>query len=272
MSYRKPVPIYVPSPPSSPPFSSSMRLSLALGPGTDDHTPPLPDDWRDIIEQALTDGPENLFMSDEVLIGRPVRPQPSRENRGMGKNHAQGHQVWSEDRSALRSAVYSPISPGSGKPHKRKLPQHYRPPTPPLPAHYNQRRSPDNELLLFNTHMPCVTPKHVQERHCPMPRRELSVKAASFSTIWTKSPSFKTENTYSSFGNSEPSVLFSSSYATYAGLGAELPVLPTQLGRSETVVKVSSARRFISSWRALLESWGTSLKVKLRSFTRMCVC
>lgn len=43
----------------------------------------LPDDWRDIIEQALTDGPENLFMSDEVLIGRPVRPQPSRENRGM---------------------------------------------------------------------------------------------------------------------------------------------------------------------------------------------
>ncbi|KAF8238744.1 hypothetical protein L208DRAFT_1387035 [Tricholoma matsutake] len=35
--------------------------------------------------------------------------------------------------------------------------KHYRPPTPPLPAHYNQRRSPDNELLLFNTHMVRIT-------------------------------------------------------------------------------------------------------------------
>src|ERR1700733_7404010 len=110
--------------------------------------------------------------------------------------------------------------------------------------------------------------EHAQEHRSPTPGRRLTTQGASFSTIWTKSPSFRTENTYSSFGNSEPSVLFSGSFSTYGGLGAELPILPRHCGRSETTVKTDSKRRFISSWRDHLESWGTSLKVKLRSFTR----
>jgi hypothetical protein len=41
MSYRKPVPIYIPSPPSTPALPPSIRLSLDLGSGTDNHTPPV---------------------------------------------------------------------------------------------------------------------------------------------------------------------------------------------------------------------------------------
>ncbi|OJA18972.1 hypothetical protein AZE42_00333 [Rhizopogon vesiculosus] len=55
-SYRKPVPKFIPSPPASPhgsPTSSARRLSFSHPPlGLD--APPLPSDWRDVIERAVS--------------------------------------------------------------------------------------------------------------------------------------------------------------------------------------------------------------------------
>ena len=130
----------------------------------------------------------------------------------------------------------------------------------------------DHMMLIIANTQPCVMSEHGQECRNPPPRREMSTKAGSFSTIWTKSPSFRTENTYSTFGNSEPSVLFSSSFTTYAGLGAGLPILPRQFGRGGNTVQGNSTRSFISSWRDQMVSWSTTLRVKLRSFTRKYIC
>ncbi|KAG1752720.1 uncharacterized protein EDB91DRAFT_1243486 [Suillus paluster] len=55
-SYRKPVPKFIPSPPASPrgsPTSSANRLSFSHASANSD-APPLPPDWRDVIDRAVS--------------------------------------------------------------------------------------------------------------------------------------------------------------------------------------------------------------------------
>ncbi|KAG2077348.1 hypothetical protein BDR04DRAFT_1088332 [Suillus decipiens] len=55
-SYRKPVPKFIPSPPASPrgsPTSSTRRFSFSHV-STNQDTPPLPPDWRNLIDRAVS--------------------------------------------------------------------------------------------------------------------------------------------------------------------------------------------------------------------------
>ncbi|KAJ6628686.1 hypothetical protein B0H10DRAFT_92804 [Mycena sp. CBHHK59/15] len=114
MSYRKPAPIFVPSPPLSP--SSSLRLPNPppFGAGRQqDKMPSLPQDWRDIIEQAngCRDDPDNKFACTTLCEPLGVR----RDDPGP-------------ELPRSISPVYLSSTPGTSRTGQHRI---YRPPTPP---------------------------------------------------------------------------------------------------------------------------------------------
>ncbi|KAJ7179070.1 hypothetical protein C8R46DRAFT_1323575 [Mycena filopes] len=116
MSYRKPAPAYIPSPPpspaSDPPPASRHEAD----------TPPLPEDWHGAIAQART-------LCDAL-------PLPSSDYAGRVQ----------PNKPPQFPRIASPAHLGS-KPHRRT----YRPPTPPRPTDHEWRGPPglDLESLSF---------------------------------------------------------------------------------------------------------------------------
>jgi len=134
MSYRKPVPTYVPSPPSSPRQST---LPLSTKPNLDLEVPPLPPNWREVLDQVGT-----------------LPPRSNAELCQLLSTHT-GEYI-EQDMTELASTVVSDnitlcgdqvILPGirstSNAPwtQKRRLHQQYRPPTPPIPSQHKSRQS-----------------------------------------------------------------------------------------------------------------------------------
>ncbi|KDQ64583.1 hypothetical protein JAAARDRAFT_28224 [Jaapia argillacea MUCL 33604] len=173
--WRKPVPKYIPSPPPSPPPSSPIsevpfhNLSLAFAGaalGSDD-LPPLPVDWRDAIERALTRDRwtkkgDCFVLEDDMdfFWSPPVSPTLS-DNEGGGLDrpttmaldlrlhYAPATQRMFSDGpiSPLQfSPPLSPAPPPKSPPTAFRHSHHtFRPPTPPVPAHYRKRRVPSND-------------------------------------------------------------------------------------------------------------------------------
>ncbi|KAF9464485.1 hypothetical protein BDZ94DRAFT_1307997 [Collybia nuda] len=273
MSYRKPVPEYIPSPPSSP-MSPSLHLVISLD--ADGLVPPLPDQWRSTSSQAPTQPFSNTtFDIPRALISGLSEPQE--RSIPLIKVEPVDALEGNEAARKSRSASDSPVS--VERPTKRRLHQQYRPPTPPLPTHHKIHRLPDNQSIVesydksSSDAAPGVPPSRLY-KHIP------SMRAASLSTIGTRTTSiqmYQAEKTYSSFGTSEPSTLWSSASTAYAGSDAghrTLPVLPMHIVGipGPSIAAKGSSGSNSSSWWHRIGTWGTSFRTKLKSFARVFIC
>jgi len=130
MSYRKPVPKYIPSPPLSP---STEHGQLNLEETFGQEVPPLPREWREAIEQALS---SDNFAASTLICGslegtdiEPIHvysPNPSRRATFI-------------TRGSVCSAAWQ-----CREEKQQRQPHHiYRPPTPPLPSYRPKRRRTD---------------------------------------------------------------------------------------------------------------------------------
>ncbi|KAJ7283580.1 hypothetical protein C8J57DRAFT_1462616 [Mycena rebaudengoi] len=116
-SRRKPVPIFVPSPPPSPVYSAVVP-PLSAARQQDEDPPPLPDDWRLIIAQANGSRENTVNL---VASMANVTLETSRDT----------------DRHTPRA-----VSPAHFGSTSSQIPQYwesYRPPTPP--RHVDRQRS-----------------------------------------------------------------------------------------------------------------------------------
>jgi len=187
MSYRKPVPLYIPtfsstSPPSPPATQSDSDFVAPLkqtnpvaakvwqrnlGP-RESFTPDLPSDWREVIAEAeSTDG---IHEQGERRAQSTATPRSDERSLSVRPGDPTNRQQPSSE-----------CSPKSGKRLKRKSYQCYRPPTPPLPS---RRRLPSGVPMSPHT-------RNLSGKQYPSPlRRNLS---------------FGTERTLVSYSTSAPS-------------------------------------------------------------------
>ncbi|KAG7096880.1 hypothetical protein E1B28_004286 [Marasmius oreades] len=111
-SYRKPVPVYIPSPPASPnaPSTSLLPLSpMVVYSSQRESIPPLPADWKTMLQRAMY-----LDMETETTPPLELKTQDEAGER-LNDPPAGGVPVPQRPRSP-----------------RRRLPQAFRPPTPPL--------------------------------------------------------------------------------------------------------------------------------------------
>ncbi|TFK55972.1 hypothetical protein OE88DRAFT_1804757 [Heliocybe sulcata] len=175
MSWRKPVPKFLPSPPPSPPPPSPAHRfgALAAASASDSDVPPLPADWREAIERALTrdqwqrggpmvayGGGMNASVGDVWTRPRSPTPDPRWEPDFTGLSAPSASTLdfrrhlaerdrniyYHEDRSH-KALPRRPETPQPSCSHKH-LHRTYRPPTPPLPTHYKKRRLPDDDAVV----------------------------------------------------------------------------------------------------------------------------
>jgi hypothetical protein len=136
MSYRKPVPTYIPSPPSSPRQST---FPLSTQPNLDLEVPPLPPNWREVLDQVGMLPPRPIAESCQLL------PTVTGEYIEMDMTEL-ASSVVSDNLTVYGDQV---VFPGPGNrstsnvpwTQKRRLHQQYRPPTPPIPSQHKSRQS-----------------------------------------------------------------------------------------------------------------------------------
>ncbi|KAL4076051.1 hypothetical protein J3A83DRAFT_4370256 [Scleroderma citrinum] len=181
MSRRKPVPKFIPSPPPSPPSSPGApfrQISLLSGSPTQTDMPPLPEDWRDVIDRMVSKDKRlalpNTAVDQEVLTS---------ENGCEGEQQSPA----STEFGTTRSFTFAPPSPSGsydGEPvsrpdsptpwtrpgGKRRVPTEYRPPTPPLPRQRSRSAESGSES-------PTVVVKHPARSLPHPPERRLNVSS-----------------------------------------------------------------------------------------------
>jgi len=122
MSYRKPVPRYIPSPPPSP---TTAQASSNFEECSGEEIPPLPTEWREAIERALTLGNS---------VASFPNPSPSSSSEESDDRH---HSICTSNiakrptfirRESDSSVAYL----SQEEKRQRQLHHTFRPPTPPL--------------------------------------------------------------------------------------------------------------------------------------------
>ncbi|KAJ7908291.1 hypothetical protein B0H13DRAFT_2016963 [Mycena leptocephala] len=170
MSYRKPVPQYLPSPPHSP-SSLSTPQTLSAGRQTEER-PPLPENWHDAIAQARKNFNDHPFLPVSTTAN-PRSPQYGRiqpDRLGIPA-------LVAEDAPQL-PRIASPVYLGSnvGNTNTRVGPHRiYRPPTPP--------RSSDHRLVEAESQNPSEVPLDRMFKCAELPsRRSVEIYAWSIGT------------------------------------------------------------------------------------------
>ncbi|KAJ3736275.1 hypothetical protein DFJ43DRAFT_602831 [Lentinula guzmanii] len=137
MSYRKPAPEYIPSPPSSPttvtPDLPKSQGSSTLGQRA---LPPLPGGWQDVLRQAAS--------AQERQIDAAVKVALSNDATSFSRHPSfvqSAPPMLQEDRENFPSI---PTTPNGTK---RRLPQTYRPPTPPISSASRKRKLPEESSV-----------------------------------------------------------------------------------------------------------------------------
>ncbi|KAF8897600.1 hypothetical protein BD779DRAFT_1491695 [Infundibulicybe gibba] len=290
MSYRKPVPTYIPSPPPSPPSSPDSniaRLSFSLDSLAGRQLPPLPGDWRQIIEQTLVatppavvhlrrestiDGRSSARTSDATTQDGRLSFFTASSYHGYVQPEASTSQAWTDNGVEPPNPGDLSSSPMPEKRPKRRLHQNYRPPTPPLPAHHKRLRSQDDEPESCNMAQQEYRGDdgryHVNNliasgRPIQKPRPGVMVRANS---------SFRTQATQSSVAGSDFSTAWSGGQTTCVSesdaASGELPVaLPAYMNHSQisVLLKPIEDMTIPSESATPANSWWSSLRIKLRS-------
>ncbi|KAI0307314.1 hypothetical protein B0F90DRAFT_1687243 [Multifurca ochricompacta] len=131
MSWRKPVPAFIPSPPASRPTSDDLFIPSSIASGengskrptarvSQDGPPPVPDNWRTIIGNATQD----------------LKRDSNHSQRGAGIVISEPEPVYVEI-SRAASSTMDDFRSHSNRCHyqpKGSFPKIYRPPTPPIPS------------------------------------------------------------------------------------------------------------------------------------------
>ncbi|KAG0709707.1 hypothetical protein DFH29DRAFT_993100 [Suillus ampliporus] len=165
-SYRKPVPKFIPSPPASPhgsPTSSTRRFSFSHGSINED-APPLPPDWRDVIDRAVSR--DRRTTSTLPAIDTVVDPSSHDAHGADIEFSAERLSPSTTDLGTSGTMTFTPPTPtesyhddelvsrpSSPTPWEHltrstvKQPSYqeeYRPPTPPLPNQRKRSRSAES--------------------------------------------------------------------------------------------------------------------------------
>ncbi|KII95123.1 hypothetical protein PLICRDRAFT_169809 [Plicaturopsis crispa FD-325 SS-3] len=230
MSYRKPVPKYIPSPPPSPPSSPSFDVKM---PSSLDYM--LPSEWRDILERALSrdSWTRRSITVDDGIAARPI--------------------------SYACGSTYQPTAPSvvTQPNRKRTLSQVTRSPSPPMPVHYKRRR-PDDVRLSLPFFIPgyIIYPDLISKQggphsrcHTPIePRLSISMRGVSTSTGGHPE---KTRPDASSESISSWCLSLAGSRSTVS----DLPALPSYNVPQDT------AHRYLSKAREIRGRIGTWLRL-----------
>lgn len=179
MSRRKPVPKFIPSPPPSPPSSPGVhftQISIASCYPTQTDMPPLPEDWRDVIDRVI---------SKERLLNPPtintVVDQEVLSNDVEGEVEAERQSPASTEFGTTKSSTFAPPSPCESfdgepvsrpdsptpwsRPGSKRKQTEYRPPTPPLPRRRSQSAESGSES-------PTVIVSYAARTLPPLPHNE----------------------------------------------------------------------------------------------------
>lgn len=141
MSYRKPVPTYIPSPPSSPRQSEST-LPPSTQPNLDLEVPPLPPNWREVLDQVGMLPPRPNAESCQLLptvTGECIEMDMTELASSVVSDFPGNLTVYGDQvvfpGPDIRSTSNIPWT------QKRRLHQQYRPPTPPIPSQHKLQQS-----------------------------------------------------------------------------------------------------------------------------------
>jgi len=284
MSYRKPPPKYIPSPPPSPlssPISPFNRITLSPRSPTPDETPPLPDDWREVIRLAMAANASSRSFATSAVGAADIAIPLSTSVLDVSQKDEVFPITTIEDRNYSRVSLFqvpdenparSPTPGKSRKPHRN-----YRPPTPPLQAHYKQRRLPDDDSGLLSPIMPCrmIYPDipwvhNSQDAYQTSSMPTFTMGGDSFSTLTTnRIPSFNTEKSHclNATTDSEASTTWPGALSTFnsdTDPSLNLPVYRAGKlvihGGADVEEKPSELHHF---WRRA----GTWVRTRLRSFS-----
>ncbi|KAF7355377.1 hypothetical protein MSAN_01454300 [Mycena sanguinolenta] len=151
MSYRKPVPVYIPSPPPSP---SVTPQTLSAG-RTPENVPPLPEHWHDAIAQARRTYDSNRALpASQTLARTPEHGSSDGEDVHSSPGHPEPLAIPPHEAHQL-PRLASPVHFASNF-RNTGVGQYrvYRPPTPPRPSDHKWRGLFDestSEVLLINS-------------------------------------------------------------------------------------------------------------------------
>ncbi|KAF8974497.1 hypothetical protein BDZ97DRAFT_1773862 [Flammula alnicola] len=258
MSYRKPAPVYIPSPPPSP-RASSVHSEAPKQP--EEEIPPLPNNWREILvakisednssrENSLSINPSNGEdpATKEPYVTEPAPPPAPQPKMEKDSNvQVEGYE-----------GSFATLS-GSQAHRGRGLPTEYRPPTPPLRSKSKRQDVPpeiNSEGGVGHSDMHLPRGIYPSNNHSNLYYGYARTGAgASLRT----STSFQTERTAVSLN---PSMGWSRGMGILSDKG--MHSYPNILIRKETAVVSDDASLSggISCWKLDLASWAK----KLRSF------
>ncbi|KAH0587639.1 hypothetical protein H2248_006407 [Termitomyces sp. 'cryptogamus'] len=263
MSYRKPVPIYIPSPPTSP-----ALLATQLPHSFENDPVLLQVDMQNILQQTLMQEQDIISISNIAVNGTPPLGQvPVLDKKApLLVKSPEGEQIIIEDSNYTPLTAPSCLPPSAERRVKHKLHQQYRPPTPPLPS-YTRNRAPD---ILPVAETPSTSLFGGSSgSSSPEIRRRPSIVTPSFSTCYTQSPSFQTEKTCISFGPFERCMFWPK--GNNVGLH-QSSKFPARRSRSElTVVDHNTENDEVSWWRKI-SKWATFIGLKAKGFANMYMC
>ncbi|KAF5390569.1 hypothetical protein D9757_002732 [Collybiopsis confluens] len=198
-SYRKPVPQYIPSPPESP-----KATTPDFSKGQDTLVPlelvflPLPGDLQEFVEHERSPQEKRMDPGQDNSLTSVLQETEVYNPRSLPR-------VSSFIRSASHT-LFSEKSPDApANPlinNKRRLPQVYRPPTPPIASAAKKRKFTDDSSV--DTHeFLTVPPRVANPRHgetsAPLTRSTTAAGSSrsSFHPLSTQA-SFRTEKTFAS--------------------------------------------------------------------------
>ncbi|KAF9534260.1 hypothetical protein CPB83DRAFT_325264 [Crepidotus variabilis] len=212
MSYRKPVPVFIPSPLPSP-----VPLPVVL-PGEvrsvecsrqEEELPPLPQNWREIVHTRVLEAKSSrVSLASQALASQ----EDVAENLPAGLN-AEARSVFftpEEDQPSIPKIPNTLRKPPSAYKHAlRGLPTAYRPPTPPSQSHSVHR-------ITLESPSPTSASSFDHERTSPTRTRVRTVYQPADLPSLKLSPSFHTERTMFSVNSRPVTAPWSQSLGTLA--------------------------------------------------------
>ncbi|KAH9179864.1 hypothetical protein EDB89DRAFT_1923587 [Lactarius sanguifluus] len=131
MGWRKPVPVFIPSPPVSRPISKSTAA------GSSQHSPPpVPDNWRNVIRNVTHDVQRDSSRFQRGAISVIHEPEPAYVVSHLAQSAGLGWPLNDSPKGLSRTASSTTDDhrPRSRWVREASLPRTYRPPTPPIPS------------------------------------------------------------------------------------------------------------------------------------------
>ncbi|KAJ3505890.1 hypothetical protein NLJ89_g7176 [Agrocybe chaxingu] len=142
LSYRKPVPVYIPSPPPSP-VTFSPQPSVQEVDASRDKAPPLPENWRQVLNAKILEIKSSKMNDLDVVTWNEKSQTPAEE---LDITELATPPKIRTDEDADEDSLTQPSTLGAPSLNVRKkqshgLPTYYRPPTPPLPSQNKRQNS-----------------------------------------------------------------------------------------------------------------------------------